>query len=75
MIREEERVQKPIYYTSKAFQGAKAKYSKLEKIVFVLVIALRKLHPYFLAHPIIIMTDQQIRKTMNKIDVARHLVH
>ena len=34
----------------------------------------RELCHYFQAHPIIIMIDQLIRKTMNKIDVAGHLV-
>ena len=34
----------------------------------------RELCHHFQAHPIIIMIDQLIRKTMNKIDVAGHLV-
>ena len=46
----------------------------MEKIAFALLIASRKLRPYFQAHPIVIMTDQPIRKTMNKIDVVRQLI-
>ena len=57
LIREEEGVHKPVYYTSQAFQGAEAKYLKLEKIAFTLIIASRKLRPYFQPHPIIVMTD------------------
>ena len=74
LIREEEHVQRPVYYTSQAFQGAEANYPRLEKIAFALVAASRKLHHYFQAHPIIVMTDQPIRKTMNKIDAAGHLL-
>ena len=47
LIREEENVQKPDYYTSQAFQGVEANYPRLEKIVFALLVASRKLCPYF----------------------------
>ena len=47
LIREEENVQKPVYYTSQAFQGVEANYPRLEKIVFALLVASRKLCPYF----------------------------
>ena len=68
LIREEGNVHKPVYCTSQAFQGAKASYPKMEKIVFALLA--RKLRPYCQAHTIIIITNQPIRKTMNKIDAA-----
>ena len=70
LIREEGNIQKPVYYTSQTFQGAEATYPRMEKIAFALLVASRKLHPYFQAHPIIVMTDQPIRKMMNKIDAA-----
>ena len=57
LIREEEEVQRPVYYTSQAFQGVEVNYPRLEKITFVLVVASRKLRHYFQAHPIVIMTD------------------
>ena len=46
----------------------------MEKIAFTLLVASRKLHSYFQAHSIVVMTDQPIRKTMNKIDAARQLI-
>ena len=46
LIREEERKQLTVYYVSQA-QGAEAKYSRIEKIAFALIVALRKLQPYF----------------------------
>lgn len=63
-----------MYYTRQTFQGAEAKYPKLEKIAFALVIASKKLCPYFQAPPIIVMIDRPIRKTMNKIDATGRLV-
>ena len=74
LIKEERNVQKPVYYTNQAFQGAKANYPRMEKIAFTLLVTSRKLHPYFQAHPIVVMTDQPIRKTMNKIDTTRRLI-
>jgi hypothetical protein len=47
LIHEEECVQKPIYYTSRALRGAEERYSNMEKLAFALVIASRKLIPYF----------------------------
>ena len=46
----------------------------MEKIAFTLLVASRKLCPYFQAHSIVVMPDQPIRKMMNKIDVARRLI-
>ena len=42
----------------------------MEKIAFALLVTSKKLHPYFQAHSIVVITDQTIRKTMNKIDAA-----
>ena len=74
MIGEEDEVQRPVYYTSQAFQGAEANYPRLEKIAFTMVVASKKLRHYFRAHLIVIMIDQLIRKMMKKIDVAGRLV-
>ena len=57
LIREENMVQLQVYYVSQAFQGAEARYSPIEKITFALIMASRKLRPYFQANPIIVMTD------------------
>ena len=47
LIREENRVQLLIYYVSQAFQRVEARYSRMEKIVFALIIASQKICPYF----------------------------
>ena len=43
LIREEDKRQLPVYYISQAFQGAEAKYLRIEKIAFALIVASRKL--------------------------------
>ena len=74
LIREEDKKQLPVYYVSQAFQGAEAKYPRIEKIAFALIVALCKLRPYFQVNPILVMTDQPIKKSMNKPEVARRMV-
>ena len=39
LIKKERNVQKPVYYTSQAFKGAKASYPRIEKIAFELLVA------------------------------------
>ena len=51
LIQEEDKKQLPVYYVSQTFQGAEAKYPRIEKISFALIVASRKLRPYFQANP------------------------
>ena len=74
LIKEENKVQLPVYYINQAFQGAQAQYPKIEKITFALIVTSRKLRPYFQANPIIVMTDQPIKKAMNKPKAAGWMV-
>ena len=74
LIREEGKKQLPVYYVSQAFQGVESGYPRIEKIVFALIVALRKLRQYFQANPILVMMDQPISKSMNKPEAARRMV-
>ena len=74
LIREEDKTQLPVYYVSQAFQGVEAKYPRIEKIAFALIVASRKLRPYFQANPILVMTDQPIKKSMNKTKAVGRMV-
>ena len=74
LIREEEKIQKPMYYTSKALRGAKGRYPLIEKLAFALIMASRKLRHYFQAHVINVMTDHPLKKAMNKLEAARRLI-
>ena len=74
LIREEDKIQLPVYYISQTFQGAEFKYPRIEKIAFALIVASRKLRQYFQVNPILVMTDQPIKKSMNKPEVAGRMV-
>jgi hypothetical protein len=50
LIREEDGVQQLVYFVSKALYRADERYHQIEKLAFSLVMASRKLRPYFQAH-------------------------
>ncbi|XP_075645346.1 uncharacterized protein LOC142616358 [Castanea sativa] len=70
LIREEGKIQKPIYYISKALKGAEGRYLPMEKLAFLLITAARKLRPYFQAHVINILTNHPLKKAMNKLEAT-----
>ena len=74
LIREEGRVQNPVYYTSRALRGAEGQYPLIEKLAFVLITASRKLRHYFQAHIINVMTDHPLKKAMNKLEATGRLI-
>ena len=74
LIREEEKVQKPMYYTSKALKGVEGRYPLIEKLAFARITASKKLRHYFQAHVINAMTDHPLKKTMNKLEAIGRLI-
>ena len=74
LIREEDKVQRPVYYTSKALRGAEGRYPQMEKLAFALITASKKLRHYFQAHVINVMTDHPLKKAMNRLEAAGRLI-
>ena len=74
LIKEEGKIQKPMYYTSKALRGAEGRYPLIEKLAFAFITAFRKLRHYFQAHVINVMTDHPLKKAMNKLEAAGRLI-
>ena len=68
LVREEGKIQKHVYYTSKALRGAEGQYPQIEKLAFALIAVSRKLRHYFQAHVINVMTDHPLKKAMNKLE-------
>ncbi|CAA0817463.1 Uncharacterized mitochondrial protein AtMg00860, partial [Striga hermonthica] len=53
LIRQDGLQQFPVYYISKALHDAELRYPHMEKLAYALIIAARKLRPYFLEHSIV----------------------
>src|ERR1051325_7603682 len=69
LIRETEEGQKPVYLTSKALQGPETRYQQIEKVALALVITARRLRYYFLAHVIVVRTEQPIKQLLARPDM------
>ena len=70
LVKEEDKVQKPVYYTSRALWGAEERYPSMENLAFALVIAARKLKPYFQAYTVIVLTDKPLWRAMSSPEAA-----
>ena len=70
LIREDEGIQKPIYYTSKTLLDAETRYLLLEKLALALVSASRKLSHYFQSHTIVVITEHPLRSVFKKADFS-----
>jgi ribonuclease HI len=74
LIRETTEGQKPIYFTSKALLGPETRYQRIEKVALALLTAARRLRQYFLAHTVLVRTDQPIRQILGRPDVAGRMM-
>ena len=73
VLENENRVHQPIYYVSKVLHEAETRYSRVEKMIFALVISAQRLRPYFQAHAIVVLTDQPLRAILHRLDTSGRL--
>ncbi|XP_075097968.1 uncharacterized protein LOC142175283 [Nicotiana tabacum] len=66
LVREDDGTQFPVYYVSKMLLLAETYYPYLEKLTLALVVASRKLRPYFQCHPIVVVTAFPLRNVLHK---------
>ncbi|KAK3015437.1 hypothetical protein RJ639_007769 [Escallonia herrerae] len=75
LVREEDGVQKPIYYLSKVLQDVETRYPKIDRIALALIISARRLRPYFQSHTIVVLTDQPLRKVLLSPEASGRLIN
>ena len=61
LIKEEDKIQRPMYYVSNVLIRTKSRYLKIEKLAYALIIATRKLYHYFQEHLIVVLTNQPFK--------------
>ncbi|XP_010513419.1 PREDICTED: uncharacterized protein LOC104789418 [Camelina sativa] len=67
LVRDDRGDQKPIFYTSKSLNDAESRYPTLEKLALAVIVAARKLRPYFQSHSIVVFTDQPLRTILHSL--------
>ena len=68
LIRDDNGVQRPVYYVSKSLHEAKVRYLPLEKAILAVVHATRKLPHYFQAHTVIVLTQLPLKSVLKSTD-------
>ena len=68
LIREDNGLQRPIYYISKSLHEAEIRYSPLEKAILAVVHASRKLPHYFQAHTVVVLTQLPLKSVLRTVD-------
>lgn len=58
LIKEEEGVQKPIFYVSKVVKGTEVKSMNIKKLAFTLLLPIQKLKMYLDDHQRVVVTNQ-----------------
>ncbi|GAU45610.1 hypothetical protein TSUD_301880 [Trifolium subterraneum] len=74
LIRETEQGQKSVYFVSRALQGPELRYLQIEKIALAVIMAARKLRYYFLAHSVVIRTDQPVKQLLARPDMVERML-
>ncbi|CAA0829593.1 Uncharacterized mitochondrial protein AtMg00860, partial [Striga hermonthica] len=74
LIRQDGLQQFPVYYVSKALHDAELRYPHMEKLAYALIIAARKLRPYFLEHSIVVFTTYPLRQVLHRPDTSGRMI-
>ncbi|XP_021745281.1 uncharacterized protein LOC110711210 [Chenopodium quinoa] len=73
LLREAKKIQQPIYFVSHTLTNAETRYPLLEKVAYTVVVATRKLRPYFDSHQIMVLNDQLLEKVLGKVEKSGRL--
>jgi hypothetical protein len=63
-------VQRPVYYISEVLSETKARYPQIQKLLYAVVLAQCKLHHYFEAHPVTVVSSFPIEEIIRNPDAA-----
>src|SRR3954463_10449645 len=67
-------VQRPVYFVSSLLQGARSRYSGMQKLLFGLLMASRKLRHYFQAHEITVVTRLPLQQILHNPEATGKIV-
>ena len=74
LVRNEDEIQRPVYYVSKSLQEAETRYLPLEKAVLAIVHATRKFPHYFQAHTVVVLTQLPLQTLLRKSGYTSRIV-
>jgi ribonuclease HI len=63
-------VQRPVYYISEVLSDTKMRYPQIQKLLYEVVLARRKLRHYFKAHPVTVVSSFPLGEIVHNQDVT-----
>jgi hypothetical protein len=67
-------VQRPVCYISEVLSETKARYPQIQKLLYTMVLAWRKLQHYFDAHPVIVVSSFPLGEIIRNLDASGRIV-
>ena len=67
-------VQRPLYFVCSLLKGARSRYSSMQKLIFGLIMASRKLRHYFQAHEIKVVTCFPLQQILQNPEATDRIV-
>ena len=62
-----------MYYTSKILHKSEVRYPKIQKLFYSIIVAAKRLRPYFHAHSIVVLTDQPLKAVLRSPDTSERI--
>ena len=66
-------IQRPVYYVSEVLHEAKTRYLETHKLLYVVLVASRKLRHYFQAHRIVVVTSFPLRTILHNSNATGNI--
>src|SRR5687768_15471413 len=73
-LAERDDIQLPVYFISHVLKNAELRYPMVEKFGLALYMAVKKLKPYFLAHPVVVYTDQPLKRPTTTLESSGRML-
>ena len=66
-------IQRPVYFVSEVLSEIKARYPQIQKLIYVVILARRKLQQYFLGHPITVVSSFPLGEIIQSREATRRI--
>ncbi|XP_071718926.1 uncharacterized protein [Rutidosis leptorrhynchoides] len=73
LVAERNKIQKLVYFVSKALAGSERNYAPIEKFIYALVLTSRRLCRYFQGHPTHVLTDLPVKNVLSTSAISGRL--